>query len=106
MCTILKNALETDKPFYKLNYVNDYYNLVIPPSEEEVHRIDDFIGNLSAGDKIDVLKTSMHSKRVCWLPGVVKKISSLSVYVNILHEKGTFNFDRKLMQVHPDGEKK
>ena len=48
----------------------------------------------------------MYSKRLCWLPGTVKKITSLTVYVFCDHEKGSHSFDRKSMQVRPAGSKK
>lgn len=48
----------------------------------------------------------MHSKRICWLPGVVKKISSINVYVKCDNEKLSNPFDRKSMQVWPAESKK
>ena len=43
----------------------------------------------------------MQSKRLCWLPGVVKKVTTINVYVHCVNEKGNLSFDRKSMQVRP-----
>lgn len=40
MNSILKNCLEPDKQFYKLNYINDYPLLTPVATEETVNRID------------------------------------------------------------------
>ena len=57
MCNIVKWAFDHDKNFFKVNYINEHSLLVIPPTEEEITRIDKFIDNLNPGDKIDVLKS-------------------------------------------------
>ena len=57
MVSILKQTFDIEKQFYKLNYTNDYPYLIIPPSEEYVNEIDDFIDKLKVGDKVDVLKS-------------------------------------------------
>lgn len=36
MVSILKQTFDIEKQFYKLNYINDYPYLVIPPTEEEI----------------------------------------------------------------------
>ena len=48
--SILRNTLEFDKQFYKLNYTNEYSLLPTLPTTAEITRIDDFIATLKAGD--------------------------------------------------------
>lgn len=55
---------------------------------------------------MDVLKVEMHTKRACWVPATVKKLTSLSVHLMIDFEKGTHTIDRKNMLVFPFEEKK
>lgn len=63
--------------------------------------MDEFINSLKAGDKIDMLKSDSHSKRFCWLPGTVKKLSNLSVYAVSDFDKSTTSVDRKSMHIYP-----
>jgi hypothetical protein len=81
MTSILRTSLEFDKQFYKLNYINDYPLLYPPQTEADVGRIDQFISSIKNGDPVDILKVDTHSKRFCWLPGTVKKQTSLSIHI-------------------------
>jgi hypothetical protein len=56
---------------------------------------------LKPGDQIDVLKSDSHSKRFCWLPGRVKKITSLSIHIQLDWDKNVLPLDKKGMFVHP-----
>ena len=103
MTSILKTSLEYDKQFYKLNYVNDYPLLLPAPSESDVAQIDQFLSVLKSGDPVDVLKVDTHSKRFCWVPGHVKKQTSLSIHVQTNWDKNTIPLDKKGMCVHPPG---
>lgn len=81
MTSILKTSLEFDKQFYKLNYINDYPLLYPPQTESDIAKIDQFLSTIKNGDAVDVLKVDTHSKRFCWLPGTVKKQTSLSIQI-------------------------
>ena len=59
------------------------------------------MNGLKAGDRVDVLKSDAHSRRFCWLPGSVKKLTNLSIHVNLDWDKSTYSFDRKNMHVYP-----
>lgn len=52
---------------------------------------------------MDVLKTDVHSKRYCWLPGTVKKITNLSIHVLPDGERTSCSYDKKLLFVLPFG---
>lgn len=106
MSNMVRQTFDIEKNFYKVNYINEHPHLIIPPSEEEITRIDHFISDLKAGDRVDVLKGEMHTKRLCWLPGTIKKVSSLSIHVVFDYEKGSYTFDRRSMQVVPAESKK
>lgn len=106
MTLILKHVFDIDKVFYKLNYVNEYPYLVVPPTKEEVAQVDAFIDELEVGQQIDVLKSEIQSKRLCWLPATVKKITTMNIYASSPYEKTSLCFDRKSMQVRPFESKK
>jgi len=38
--SIIKQSLEFDKQFYKINYSNDYPLLAAPPSENDIAKMD------------------------------------------------------------------
>jgi hypothetical protein len=61
---------------------------------------------LKIGDKVDVMRNDIHSKRFCWVSGTVKKITNLSIHIYVDYEKGTFTVDKKGMFLYPHGEKK
>lgn len=103
MTSILRTSLEFDKQFYKLNYINDFPLLFPNQTEESIARIDEFISTLKPGDKIDVLKVDLHSKRFCWLPGFVKKIANISIHVQLEWHKNVISLDKKGMNIHPSG---
>lgn len=81
MTLILKHIFDIEKHFFKHNYTNQYHNLVQIPSKELIEKTNSFISTLKTGDRVDVLKTEHHSKRVCWLPATFIKASSLYIYV-------------------------
>jgi hypothetical protein len=103
MTSILKTSLEFDKQFYKLNYINDYPLLYPLQNESDVARIDQFLSTIKNGDPVDVLKVDTHSKRFCWLPGTVKKQTSLSIQIQTDWDKNIVPLDKKGMYVHPFG---
>jgi hypothetical protein len=88
-----------------LNYINDYPLLYPTPSESDIAKIDQFLSALKNSDAVDVLKVDTHSKRFCWVPGRVKKHTSLSIHIQIDWDKNTLPLDKKGMCVHPSGSK-
>lgn len=105
MTSILKTSLEFDKQFYKLNYINDYPLLYPSPTEADVAKIDQFLSTIKNGDPVDFLKVDTHSKRFCWLPGTVKKQTSLSIQVQTEWDRNVIPLDKKGMCVYPSGSK-
>jgi hypothetical protein len=81
MNSILRTSLEFDKQFYKLNYINDYPLLHPTQTEADIAKIDQFLASVKIGEPVDILKVDTHTKRFCWVPGTIKKQTSLSIHV-------------------------
>lgn len=105
LTSILRTSLEFDKQFYKLNYINEYPLLYPAPTEADIAKIDQFLSTLKNGDQVDFLKVDTHSKRFCWLPGIVKKQTSLSIQIQTEWDRNIIPLDKKGMHVHPYGSK-
>lgn len=81
MNSILRTSLEFDKQFYKLNNINDYPLLYPTQTEADIAKIDQFLASIKIGEPVDILKVDTHTKRFCWVPGTIKKQTSLSIHV-------------------------
>lgn len=76
------------------------------PTKQEAEAINTFVSGLKTGDRVDVLKCEHQSKRVCWLPAVFVKCSSISITVRFDNEKSNTNLDINSLQVRPFESKK
>jgi len=106
MTFILKHTFDFEKQFFKINYSNQYHNLVIPPTKDEVETITTFVTGLKSGDRVDVLKCENQSKRVCWLPGIYVKSSTLYIAGRCDNDRANINIDLNNLQVRPPGSMK
>ena len=101
--SILKIVFEYEKQFYKLNYINNFSHLSKLPSNEETQKNEEFIATLKPEAKIDLIKIDPHSRRFCYLPGSVRKLTSMNVHALPLNEKTIYPFEKKMMLVFPEG---
>ena len=99
--SILRIIFEYDKQFYKLNYINNYAHLLNPPTQEELTLNEEFANSLKPEDMVDIIRVDPHSRRFCWLPGTVRKATSLNVHVLPLHDKTIYALEKKVMLVFP-----
>jgi hypothetical protein len=99
--SILKIVFEFDKQFYKLNYINTYPHLLTVPTPEEINKNEEFVAGLKIDSRVDVIKTDPHSRRLSWLPGTVKKLTSINIHVVPDNDKTIFPFEKKMMCVYP-----
>lgn len=106
MTLILKHTFDFEKQFFKVNYSNQYHNLILLPTKQEIEETNAFMSTLKPGDRVDVLKTEHHSKRVCWLPGTFIKASALYIYVRCDNDRTNLNIDLNTLQLRPLGSKK
>jgi len=104
--SILRNALEFEKQFFKLNYICDFPLFFPFPTEQDIAQIDIFVSGLKSGDRVDVLKTDPHTKRFCWLPGTIRKVTNLSIHVQPDGDRSSYSLDKRGMCVFPLGHQK
>jgi len=48
--------------------------------------------NLKPNDKVDVVKVDGHTRRFCWLPGTVRKITAINIHVLPDNDKNIYPF--------------
>lgn len=100
---ILRNVFEFEKQFFKVNYVCETPLLHPLPTTQQASAADVFAMGLKVGDAVDVLRVDAHSRRFCWLPGKVKKVTNLSLYVQPQCDRSSYSLDKKGLLVFPHG---
>lgn len=59
------------------------------------------MAGLKLDDKVDIIKTDPHTRRLSWLPGTIKKITSINVHAVADNDKTIYPLEKKMMLVYP-----